>query len=448
MGGGRDTGMELMILVQKLIFTSSMHTTSVNHPSSSSCITGTGAQAGHLGNRNLPVGFILAKHLVHSPRVSSVDRDGIVKWVLRTLTPAIVPKKDCAMNNASVDPVAGYWGINFLYSLCPDLEGQHSSETNTRDLLFQTRATNSLLTEQYPLSEVFKHIKSIVSRSGLVQLESKVHKDKEQRKKRNEVDAELDDVFAYDKVPSCFDPHGDSMANPGGRRIVICIASFLRSMSDSDGQSGTPDGYCCNNAAEWMRYVHCLISTYLKMGRLMSKRWSSKGWLLAKIELPRLSIGNENKSEIIEIELGLDSTERCCGEREELQVEYSSIASFISRTKAYIVSIGFLTAVLENAFDHYEQSRMAGEKEHSFNLIQFQLAKIYCLRDRCTITLDKLATVYQQERRPSRKAQKDSQIDKGYRGKCNEIVEHTFMHDDHYVPTSAGVSFISTQKSN
>ena len=166
---------------------------------------------------------------------------------------------------------------------------------------------------------MFSHVKSMVARSGLIQLDTNKH---------NEEDT---NSLQFDELPSYIDK-----SNAKNKRMVFCISSFLqRSFFNSDVME----------ISTTMTFVYELMDTYLEMGRRLMKRnkWSPDGWLLAKVEFPHPGKSFENKLQLL------------C---------------------AFNVYIALSTAILKHSYRHF-LSRTHNSPEKLLLMLRYQISKIY-----------------------------------------------------------------------
>ena len=233
--------------------------------------------AGHIDQQK--VGLIWAQHIL---KREPQHKDEITKWVVKCIF--------SSSNNSSKKlwhPSIGLAVLNFWKSI----------------------RTQS----------IFSHVKSMVARSGLIQLET------------NKQSKEDTNLLQFDELPPYIDK-----SNAESKRMVFCISSFLqRSFFNSN----------VTDISTTMTFVYEVMDTYLEMGRRLMKRnkWSPDGWLLAKVEFPFPGKSFENKLQLL------------C---------------------AFNVYIALSTAILKHSYRHF-LSRTHNSPEKLLLMLRYQISKIY-----------------------------------------------------------------------
>ena len=298
------------------------------------------------------LGVILARYLIQSSFLSTSDREIILEWVSRILLSEDNDGCIC------VDAVTGYWGVVFLCSLCPELDG-YPMLTRKSTLLRQSFRQKLLIC---PLVDIFDRIKIIViARLGLIQLESTVENK----------DARI--VFGYTKVPGYFE------AKKAKTRRTFCAASLLKRLNTK----GLLFSSQREGITEWLRFINCLVDIYFKIAReLSANKWNPDGWLLASMELfPSV---NNREIELLQNYAFSDDMEAAAlpQQIDSTGDEGTSIISLLQCSSAYAIAIVICSAVLKNAHSNYQMDAKSGKETAVMKLIQFQLAKLYDLHYR------------------------------------------------------------------
>jgi len=378
--GGGVQASEIMIILQKLLFTSS-HAAYTLSSSSGPGIRGTG------NNRRIVRGLLLAAELVKSPLLSHGDWGCVKQWVLRVLLPT---------TRRMVDPEIGTPGLLFLEALMIDRSVENSSER---------RVTLSLK------KEAFQHIKMVLANTGLIQMLSHYQ---QQQQRRLKIRRSNTPILAF------LAPPGEAFMTESTKKrkkrdMVFCLAFFLEN-------SNLHIPLRWEHSVSW---VFCLVDTYLRIGRDISlsseifdksnsnNKWVPHGWLQAAIEYPALisskMIDATNKKqnsirhwidgiyrdafvdEVTEKFLYRDISQNglvdfICVETSVAQLG-PLFECILKMDLASLLGISLSLAVANNAFKHY-QSFPGGEESKQdqidvLRLIQFQMFKVYCMEKQC-----------------------------------------------------------------
>ncbi|KAI2510490.1 hypothetical protein MHU86_3910 [Fragilaria crotonensis] len=184
LGGGIDST-ELMILLQKLLFSSSGIRSQ-----------GTQQENAHMVGR----GLVLASCMVQSNALPANDRDCIFQWVLKIMLPS---------NRRTVESVVGSNGLDFLSIWAAQQRGG--------------------------LADVFQHVKMIMANTGLVQV-----KEVYLQARRTNIS------LAYTETPSCFVNSANDATRRKRRNLLLSeyLLHFRRKQSNEAlGSKWLPDGW-------------------------------------------------------------------------------------------------------------------------------------------------------------------------------------------------------------
>ena len=396
---------EMMILLQKLLFAPpgpfSPSLGMRGHPY--------GGRQDNKCSRKI-VGLLLSKHLLLSPALASEDKRAAVDWVLRTVLPPPHSFGGGGRNGGkALDPTVGFWGLHVLLSLSLD-------EAVCVDKNAQQHSFCPL-----PVPDVFRHIKMMVARTRLIQMES----------------LSPSNVGDTSSVFKCYldCPQGVLPQNgKRSKRMTFCVSAYLQSLSYASFMPRPVSQYMpATDAAKFLFY---LVDTYLRMGRQISKnRWSPDGWLLAIVTLPHalassiassgkrvpsscmaymLESDDEEKDPLDKFsdkmqdgrlhltnflhcdEVGLGLTPENISTLSPMY-KRAMVGSLLCHVDASIIAMSMCAAVLKNAFEHHcvmtidEDTRANDTRAARLQkMIKYQLGKIYDLRWRCTICFDLL----------------------------------------------------------
>jgi len=375
---------ELMVILQKLLFTSLFASYSSIVPSS-----GGGADSGRVVR-----GLVLATELVKSPFLGKGDCDCVKQWVLRKLLPT---------TGRMVDPEVGTPGLQFLEALMIDRCMTNNGVSGARLSL----STTPLLLKK----QTFQRIKMVLANTGLVQYLSYYQRNLQEQQQNTHKKGKQRAIIVYTSPPPAV--FVTESAIKGTKwDLVFCLAFFLR---ETDLHS--PSRW--SHTLDW---VFHLVETYLRVGRDISissstkrgthlasakpaasanNRWLPNGWLQAAIEYPSICLPlfeeplTEREERAVKWANGLFSGDATREDNDEMQ---SGMMDFLERLNSIhqlheisdsilklslssLLAISLSFAVAQNAFEHYRsipesQERTAGQRE-VLRLLQFQLSKVY-----------------------------------------------------------------------
>jgi hypothetical protein len=367
-GGSGIQASELLILVQKLLFS----------PSFSA-----GKSSYSVDNRRVVRGLLLATELVRSPVLGRSDWDCIKEWVLRILLPT---------TRRMVDPEIGSPGLLFLEALM-------TSPSNHQDVPFETRRKDN-----------FQHMKMILANTGLIQILAHYRQQQQQSRERD-----LTPVLGYTTEPSNLFTT-EAGVKRKKRDMVFCLAFFLR---NSD----------LHQPCRWrqtINWVFHLVDTYLRIGRNISlansnetstgKRfsanltWMPHGWLQAAIEYPAFvpprDVEATNKRQQCALEWArvefssydVTSLENEAVVAQDIQCSLAEMFSKLDSKEledmvkratrlalASLLGISLSFAVVKNSYEHLQSiaSSKSDERLEILRLIQFQMIKILSMKRKC-----------------------------------------------------------------
>ena len=370
---------EIMIILQKLMFTSPHSNYVCNSPTSS--------HRSHSGDtRRVVRGLLLSTELVKSSLLSHGDWDCVKHWVLRVLLPT---------TRRMVDPEIGIPGLSFLEALMID--------RNTIAIDADRPGTSLLLQK-----EAFQHMKMVLANTGLIQILA--HYQQQHQNRQGRAGAP---ILSYTKAPGELFLT-ESAKKRKKRDMVFCLAFFL---GNSDLHLPVRWDHCVN-------WVFRLVDTYLCVGRDISlsaasgkinrqgssnKSWMPHGWLQAAIEFPALvcprniETNTKKQKQALAWMKGLIHQDEIRNEptlgetRSGLVDAFSTVKevahlvpmfdSVLRVGLASLLGISLSFAVVKNSFKHFQSfasdQESMGERIEVLRLIQFQMFKIYDLEAKC-----------------------------------------------------------------
>ena len=327
-------GSEIMMLLQKLLFASSISPSSVlSHRSTEQ-------------TSKVACAIILASELLRAGTLSAANEDCLKQWVVRLLLPP---------TRRTVDPEIGIPGLEFLMAWMDSVPESPASGP---------RGSSE--------STVFRHFKLLLSNTGLVQMLRAY-----QRNSKT--------LLAYSSTPEYVEAAVEEKGGP--QAMVFCVAFFLK-------RSDLASPFRWRSTVKW---VFHLMDAYLRIGRdKTAARWRPHGWLLASIEFPsfgEVSTGNMTDFVTSNICRG-DPLVRLFEQNSDIgssairkwldhcqEGEIRKLLSSINRfTFSQFVGIAAVAAVLRNSFTHF--ITLGDGDALLFRLIIFQLIKIYDMRHR------------------------------------------------------------------
>lgn len=333
------------------------------------------------------LGLMLSRQWVHSNLSDSQDCDMVLVWVLRLLKGDIDCIDDDTSESTSVDidAVTGYWALMFVYSLCPELDDHpilhhmNMCSLSLRDI-DKIGAPLQEYSRRYtrPIHEVFNYVKMFtVAKLGLLYLATT----KESKVTSNYANI----VLGYSDVPEFF---GEEMK--GKKKRILRVASLVQEIRRKGGFSTDGDGI-----VEWFKFLNLLLDIYFKLVYVISgPKWNPGTWITASIELFQAI---NDSDDVVPINLGerkVSCNDASNLHSDQLNDDHSdediSFESLLDCTRAYFIAIAFVQAILKNAHHFYYTDETVQKKDATIKLVQFQLAKLYDLDDRCNEILNQI----------------------------------------------------------
>ena len=333
LGGGMDS-VELMILLQKLLFTS--------------CgIRNQGTQ--HENAHMVARGLMLANSMVQSNALATNDKDCIFQWVLKIMLPS---------NRRTVHSMVGSSGLDFLSSWATQQQGG-------------------------PVA-VFQHVKMIMANTGLVQVKEVYF-----QRKRTDIDV------AYDEIPVCFRSPASDLRRR--RNLLFCVNTYLQFRGlpnpyDWAGEVGwvstLVDTYLQQGrkqangttGSKWLPDGWLEASIELPAFPFSSDDKTDYGVFSV---LKSYAVGGiaHNASQLNRLRTSLLVDNNFLSRK-----KYSE--NLLRLALALLLSIGLSIAVLRNSYDHFKGLQDDdGRKRDVLNRLKYQLLKIYDLHDRVKFSL-------------------------------------------------------------
>jgi len=334
-GGGLDSS-ELMMLLQKLLFSSS------------------GAYGRAAGDTSRIVrGLLLATQLIQSSSLSRGDKDCIKEWVLRILLPS---------TRRMVAPELGAPGLDFLRAWIKDSDDGDAKA-------------------------IFQHFKMILANTGLIQM----LKHYQQTKRKYEAflgNPEPLELFASQakdqgktrEMVFCvafFLGHNDmscpSRWQPATQWVFELVTTYLKMGRENATSSWLPHG--------WLRAAVEFPKLSLTLSPSTKKEKEALKWI--KRRLFSFEFSNTDprpvnfSSELSEMIARID-------EPKDLRQLKDAMLHF---ALSLLLARSLSSAVLENAFAHFKDQHDDIEKANCerhadlLRLIQYQMMKMHCLQD-------------------------------------------------------------------
>ncbi|KAL3810304.1 hypothetical protein ACHAXA_007028 [Cyclostephanos tholiformis] len=351
---------ELLILCQKLLFSSNLTSTTASNSSNSY-------------RHRATCGIILASRLLRCKLIPVVERGSILNWIITVISPS----SSAATPLESLDPEVARWGLTFLKfasSVIPLNESIASSKglpnTYDRSFLGMSRFmdTQSVCGE----SDVFNQVNKMLATAAIVQMEGSLR-------------FPIADATSRDDIPRTFLAfaeeslhHSQLLRNKSttAASMVICGPYFLHGqlartgyLQRSNAARNKPFLTSINLVAD---YIYDLVDRYLELGTSKSERWNPRGWLLAKIQLPSclsestMEILGMSKHYCLELDssslmLDLEANDDDFQKRWRLlfankaESTITMVTNLVDFVNCIIISISVLCAVLKHAYYHFQQ---------------------------------------------------------------------------------------------
>ena len=337
-GGDGLESSELMMLLQKLLFSSS----TTFEPTYGGAFKG--------DSTRIVRGIWLATELVRCSSISARDKNCIKEWVLRLLLPA---------TRRMVDPELGIPGLSFLHACMSHVNGSKNSP-----------------------KDVFRYFKMILANTGLIQMLSSYKKGKKH-----------DAILGYTKLAVECQSH--TTAARKTRDMIFCVNYFLRyNAMDDPGRWQYATQWAFSLVDEYLRMGREQTANWQPHGWLVAAvefptiSFSSDtcaknhraidDWIDRTLCRFDLSRGGQ---QVHSMPAALCDFVACLEVR-QLRLFQSSVFRF---ALSLLIGITLSAATLKNAFEHVRSiQNESGESEYESNdilrSIKFQLKKIYDLR--------------------------------------------------------------------
>ena len=303
------------------------------------------------------MGLCLCRHLVRSQVVSQSQFDTLWSWTMRIMRSQFSP----AMNgrpSGEFPPALGLSGLLVLMEGC-GIDALASTPNNGENTISAAQEIPS----RTP-SEVYGMLKTIVARTGLIQLDAKVPAIIQRSNSSYEC--------YYATVSACFASSDEDSSNT--RRMAFSIAGYIDSLFGSnisgskilsvDAIASVP------SAATTFQWCYTLLDTYLQLGREASGgKWSPDGWLSSSFILCRFP--SDDFSD------------------ESTSHPSSDIIKALLHVHGCVAAVAMSAAVLKNAYGQYSALFLSDAADSRtkadalLRLIQHQLSVLYDLRRRC-----------------------------------------------------------------
>ena len=307
------------------------------------------------------MGLCLCRHLVRSQVVSQSQCDTIWSWTMRIMRSQFSP----AMNgrpSGEFPPALGLSGLLVLMEGC-GIDVLASTPNNGENTISAAQDN-----PPRPPSEVYGMLKTIVARTGLIQLDAKVPAIIQRSNSPYE--------RYYATVSAYFASSDDDSSNT--RRMAFSIAGYIDSLFGSNilGSKilSADDIASVPSAATTFQWCYTLLDTYLQLGREASGgKWSPDGWLTSSFILCRFP------------------SDDLCGE--STSHPSSDIMNALLHVHGCVAAIAMSAAVLKNAYGQYSALFLSDAADSRtkadalLRLIQHQLSVLYDLRRRCLSTI-------------------------------------------------------------
>jgi hypothetical protein len=404
---------ELLILCQKLLFSSNLVSTSTSNSNNSYQLRAI-------------CGIILASRLLRCKLIPNAERGSIWGWVIIVISPT----SSAATPLDALDPEVARWGLTFLQFASSVLPIDTPTFTSMDSIVIH--GTNfpemNRFVETQPVcgqGDVFNQVNKMLATAGIIQWENSL-----------KVPLFLSD--SQDTAPHTFLAFTDTskydqlskQKSPTATSMVICGPHFLHGrlsqlecLHKSIADSTKPFLSSIDLVAD---YVYLLIDRYLELGTLKSAGWNPRGWLLAKSQLPCCL--SESAMEILGMmrhnglelngqpeELPYDVECHWGARDDDFQKQWrllfadeskvTVIQNLVEFVNSLIISISVSSAALKHAYQHFQRNEMCTSFQHTSDsnahdnksmqrrkrkqvealrkLLQFQVSKILTMQKIC-----------------------------------------------------------------
>ncbi len=410
----RNESSEILILCQKLLFSSNLVSTATSNSSNSY-------------QHRAICGMILASRLLRCKLIPISDRGNIWSWIIAVISPS----SSAATPLDALDPEVARWGLTLLQfasSVIPN-----NCRTNFPEMI--------RFVETQPVcgqGDVFNQVNKMLATAGIIQWEDSLKVTLFLKETPHTFLAFMD-ASMYDQLRKQKSPTATSM--------VICGPHFLRgrlSQIEWLHKSNANQDKSFHVSIDLVSdYVYHLIDRYLELGTLQSANWNPRGWLLAKTQLPCCL--TESAMEILGMKRHY-SLELCHPEEIDDEIVYhrgvrdndfqkqwrllfadetrpkvTVVRNLVEFVYSLIISISVSSAALKHAHLHFQQNEMCDSSQSLLDsntheiksmqrrkrkqvealrkLLQFQVSKILSMQKICKnihLALSGLANSVQQ----------------------------------------------------
>jgi hypothetical protein len=451
---------ELLILCQKLLFSSNFVSTATSTSSNSY-------------QHRAVCGMILASRLLRCKLIPNSDRGNIWSWIITVISPS----SSAAKPLDALDPEVARWGLTLLQFASSVIPTENSPSI---DAIYNCR-TNfpemDRFVETQPVcgqGDVFNQVNKMLATAGIIQWEDSLKVPLFLTESRNPTPhtfLAFTDVSMYDQL--------SKQKSPTARSMVICGPHFLHgrlSQLEWLHPSNANHDKSFHASIDLVSdYVYHLIDRYLGLGTLKSANWNPRGWLLAKTQLPCcltestmeiLGMRGHYSLELSDQSQGLadDDISHRGVKADDFQKQWRHLFADETRAKvtvirhlvefvnSVIISISVSSAALKHAYQHFQQNEMCISSQSTLDsnshenksmqrrkrkqvealrkLLQFQVSKILTMREICkdiNLALRGLANSVQQTNRarihPKNSITNDSSTEETVRDTSRQCVE-------------------------
>jgi hypothetical protein len=325
---------ELMMLLQKLLFTSSFVTMQC------------------LGHQNLSKptrGMALATCMINSKVISVNNKECIYNWALKILLPA---------NRRTVHPSMGLQGLFFLAAWA------NQSMNNQRD--------------------VFQRVRMIMANTGLVQI-----KEAYLQRKKQGVD------LAYQDTPSCF--MGNTTRRKS-RDLMFCVATYFNYRGHIQPKEWSNEISWIFNLVDTYLQQGRKDVNVIKQTKWLPDGWLKACIEIPsfdlcskdkKVDIVFSTLMSYSLGEIAKVRNDLYRRRTYLLSMDDFLSSQEQVENIVHLAISLLLSTGISVAVLQNSFDHSQKFDTSGDQASRNNevkgLLKYQLLKIYDLFDRIEV---------------------------------------------------------------